>query len=165
MLPFPLLSSASLLLTAYISVVYLLKLMDQFVDVHSLSRVRLFVSPWTAACQVSVLHHLPELAQTHVHWVGDVIQPSHPLSSPSPPAFNLSQHQGFLMTLGLILIHYYSLKFMVYIKFYLRCTGFDKCIMTCIHHNNIIQSSFTDLKSLCSSHTNTCLWNNTVYTL
>ena len=41
-----------------------------------------------------VLHHLPELAQTHVHWVGDAIQPSHPLSSPSPPAFNLSQHQG-----------------------------------------------------------------------
>ena len=41
-----------------------------------------------------VHHHLPELAQTHVHWVGDAIQPSHPLSSPSPPAFNLSQHQG-----------------------------------------------------------------------
>ena len=36
----------------------------------------------------------PELAQTHVHWVGDAIQPSHPLLSPSPPAFNLSQHQG-----------------------------------------------------------------------
>ena len=43
-----------------------------------------------------VLHHLLELAQTHVHWVSDAIQPSHPLSSPSPPAFNLSQHQGFL---------------------------------------------------------------------
>ena len=41
-----------------------------------------------------VLHHLLELAQTHVHRVGDAIQPSHPLSSPSPPAFNLSQHQG-----------------------------------------------------------------------
>ena len=42
----------------------------------------------------SVLHHLPELAQTHVHRVGDAIQPSHPLSFPSPPAFSLSQHQG-----------------------------------------------------------------------
>jgi len=42
----------------------------------------------------SVRHHLPELAQTHVHWVSDAIQPSHPLLSPSPPAFNLSQHQG-----------------------------------------------------------------------
>ena len=40
-----------------------------------------------------VLNHLPELAQTHVHWVGDAIQPSCPLSSPSP-AFNHSQHQG-----------------------------------------------------------------------
>ena len=39
-------------------------------------------------------HQLPELAQTHVHGVGDAIQPSRPLSSPSPPTFNLSQHQG-----------------------------------------------------------------------
>ena len=37
---------------------------------------------------------LLELAQTHVHGVGDAIQPSHPLTSPSPPAFNLTQHQG-----------------------------------------------------------------------
>ena len=41
-----------------------------------------------------VLHHLMELAQIHVHWVGDAIQPSPPLSPPSPPAFSLSQHQG-----------------------------------------------------------------------
>ena len=41
-----------------------------------------------------VHHQLPDLAQTHVHRVSDAIQPSHPLSSPSPPAFNLSQHQG-----------------------------------------------------------------------
>ena len=41
-----------------------------------------------------VLHYLPEFSQTHVHWVSDAIQPSHPLSSPSPPALNLSQHQG-----------------------------------------------------------------------
>ena len=39
-------------------------------------------------------HQLLELAQTHVHRVSDAIQPSHPLSSPSPCAFNLSQHQG-----------------------------------------------------------------------
>ena len=42
-----------------------------------------------------VHHPLPEFTQTHVHWVGDAIQPSHPLLSPSPPAFNLSQHQVF----------------------------------------------------------------------
>ena len=41
-----------------------------------------------------VHHQLPEPTQTHVHWVSDAIQPSHPLSSPSPPAFNLFQHQG-----------------------------------------------------------------------
>ena len=41
-----------------------------------------------------VLHYLLELAQTHVHQVGDAIQPSHPLLSPSLPTFNLSQHQG-----------------------------------------------------------------------
>ena len=41
-----------------------------------------------------VHHQLPEFTQTHVHRVSDAIQPSHPLSSPSPPALNLSQHQG-----------------------------------------------------------------------
>ena len=41
-----------------------------------------------------VHHQLPELTQTHVHWVNDAIQPSHPLSPPPPPALNLSQHQG-----------------------------------------------------------------------
>ena len=40
------------------------------------------------------LHHLPEVAQTHVHWACDAIQPSYPLSSPSSPDFNLSQHQS-----------------------------------------------------------------------
>ena len=39
-------------------------------------------------------HQLPEFTQSHVHWVGDAIQPSYPLSSLSPPTFNLSQHQG-----------------------------------------------------------------------
>ena len=115
----------------------------KFSSVQSLSHARLFVTPWTAACQTSLsitnsllllllllplrhfssvrlcatpqpaayqappsmgfsrqeywsgvpLHQLPEFTQTHVHWVGDAIQPSHPLSSPSPPAFNLSQHR------------------------------------------------------------------------
>ena len=78
----------------------------QFHSVQLLSRVWLFVTPWTAVLQASlsitnsctpglpVHHQLPELTQTHVYWVGDAIQPSHPLSSPFPPAFNLSQHQG-----------------------------------------------------------------------
>ena len=41
-----------------------------------------------------VHHQLTESTQIHVHWVSDAIQPSHPLLSPSPPAFNLFQHQG-----------------------------------------------------------------------
>ena len=41
-----------------------------------------------------VHHQLPELTQSHVHWVGDAIQPFHPLLTPSPPTFNLSLHQG-----------------------------------------------------------------------
>ena len=47
-----------------------------------------------------VHHHLLGFAQTHVHCVGDAIQPSHPLSSPSPPALNLSQHQGLYQWVG-----------------------------------------------------------------
>ena len=45
-----------------------------------------------------VHHQLPECTQTHVHWVSDAIQPSHPLSSPSPPALNLSQHQSLFQS-------------------------------------------------------------------
>ena len=47
-----------------------------------------------------VHHQFPDLAQTHVHWVGDAIQQSHPLLSPSAPAFNLSQHQGLFQRVG-----------------------------------------------------------------
>ena len=49
-----------------------------------------------------VHHQLLELMQTHVHWVGDPIQPSHPLSSPSPPAFNLSRHQGLFQWVSVL---------------------------------------------------------------
>ena len=61
-------------------------------SVQSLSHVWLFVTPRMPSLPVH--HQLPELAQTHVHRVSDTIQPSHLLSSPPPPAFNLSQHQG-----------------------------------------------------------------------
>ena len=68
------------------------KISLQFSSVQSLSRVRLFVTPWTAG--FPVLHYLPEFSQTHVHSVSGAIQPSYTLSSPSLPAFNFSQHQG-----------------------------------------------------------------------
>ena len=64
-------------------------------SVQSLSCVQLLVTPWTAGTPGFTVHHqLLELGQTHVHQVSDAIQPSHPLLSPSPPALNLSQHQG-----------------------------------------------------------------------
>ena len=46
-----------------------------------------------------ILHYLPEFAQTHVHWIDDAIQPSHPLLSPSP-AFSVAQHQGLFQWVG-----------------------------------------------------------------
>ena len=48
----------------------------------------------------SVHYQLPELAQIHIHRVSDAIQPSHPLSAPSPPAFNLSQHQSLFQRIS-----------------------------------------------------------------
>ena len=61
----------------------------KFNSVQSLSCVQLFVTPWTAACQFPVHNQLWDLAHIHVHRVSDAIQPSHPLLSPSPPAFIL----------------------------------------------------------------------------
>ena len=66
----------------------------QFSSVQSLSHVRL-CNPMDCNTPGFPVHRqLLDLAQIHVHWFGDAIQPPHPLSSPSPPAFTLSQHQG-----------------------------------------------------------------------
>ena len=59
-----------------------------------LSRVRLYNPMNRSTPGLTVHHQLPEFTQTHVHRVGDAIQPSHPLLSPSPPAPNPSQHQS-----------------------------------------------------------------------
>ena len=69
-------------------------------SVHS-SRTVMSNSLQPMDCSTPVLpvhHQLPEPAQTHVHLVSDAIQPSHPLLSPSSPAFNLSQHRYFAMS-------------------------------------------------------------------
>ena len=61
-----------------------------------------------------VHHQLPEFTQTQVHQIGDTIQPSHPLSSPSPPAPNASQHQGLFSNESALLIRwpkYWSFSF------------------------------------------------------
>ena len=62
-----------------------------YVAFQSLSHVWFSVTPWAAACQASLSFSVLEFS--HVHWVGDAMQPSHPLLSPSP-TFNLSQNQG-----------------------------------------------------------------------
>ena len=72
----------------------------QFSSVQSLSRVRLCNPMDYSTPGLPVHHQLLEFAQTHVHWVSDAIQPSHPLSSPSPSALNLSQHQGLFQWVG-----------------------------------------------------------------
>ena len=68
------------------------KAMTNLSSVQLLSHVQLFVTLWIPARQASH-HQFPEFTQAHVHQVSDAIQPSHSLSSPSSPAFNLSQHQ------------------------------------------------------------------------
>ena len=101
--------------TGFLQVVdlfYLLLICTFFSSVQSLSHIRLM------DCNTSgfpVHHQLPELAQTHVHQVGDAIQPTHPLLSPSP-AFNLSQHQGFFSNESVLLIRwpkYWSFSFSI----------------------------------------------------
>ena len=69
-------------------------------SVQSLSHVRLFANPWNRSTPGLPVHHqLPEFTQTHVRRVGDAIQPSHPLSSPSPPApQSLPASGSFLMS-------------------------------------------------------------------
>ena len=66
----------------------------EFSSVQSLSRVRLCDPMNRSPPGLPVHHQLPEFTQTNVHRVSDAIQPSHPLSSPSPPAPNPSQHQS-----------------------------------------------------------------------
>ena len=68
-------------------------LLSQYSSVAQ-SRLTLFDPMDCSPPGFPVHHKLPELTQTHVHWVGDSIQASHPPSSSSPPTFNLSQHQG-----------------------------------------------------------------------
>ena len=67
----------------------------QFSSLQSTQSCLTLCNPMNHSMPGLLAHHqLPESTQTHVHQVGDAIQPSHPLSSPSPPALNLSQHQG-----------------------------------------------------------------------
>ena len=84
-------------------------------SIQSLSCV-LLCDPMACSTQGLPVHHqLPELAQTHVHPVGDAIQPSHPLLAPFLPAFNLSQHQDLfqLVSLRIRWPEYWSFSFSI----------------------------------------------------
>ena len=72
----------------------LMSLHIQFNSVQSFSNVLLCDSMDCSTPGIPVHHQLPDFPLIHVHWVSDTIQPSHPLSSPSVPTFNLSQHEG-----------------------------------------------------------------------
>ena len=91
-------SSSSLLFSCtllYHLVDKILRFPYKFSSVQLLSHVQLFETSLDCSTPGLPVHHqLPEFTQTHVHWVSDDIQPSHPLLSPSSPAFNLSPHQG-----------------------------------------------------------------------
>ena len=86
-------------------------------SVQSLSSVWLSAIPWTTARWASLsITNSARLTQTHVHWVGDATQPSHPLQSLSPSAFNHSQHQGFFpkeSVLGIMWPKYCSFSFSI----------------------------------------------------
>ena len=95
--------------------VRLLYLFFIFSSVQSLSHVWLCDPMDCSTPGFPVHHQLPEFTQTHAHWVSAAIQPSHPLSSPSPPAFRLSQHQG-LSNKSVLLIRwpkYWSFSFKI----------------------------------------------------
>ena len=108
-----------------------------------------------------VHHQLPEPAQTHVHWVGDAIQPSHPLSSPSPPAFNLSKHQG--------LFHWIDCSYQVakVLELQLQHQSFQWIhthththtqVYTCIHSSGFLFGNLNELFGQPNSYANRTLF-------
>ena len=94
-----------------------------------------------------VHHQLPEPTQTHVHWVSDAIQPSHPLSSPSPPARNLSQHQGLFKWVSS------SHSVPKVLEFQLQHQSFQWIPRTDLHYNGLVGSLFSPRDSQESSPT------------
>ena len=120
-----------------------------------------------------VLHHLPELAQTHVQWVSDAIQPSHPLSSASPPAFNPSQHQGLFQWVSSShqVAKYWTFSFSLIYHSLLQQTTFCQnsplwlvCLRWPCNVQLIISLSYTELWSMWSVWLVFCDCDNIFYT-
>ena len=100
--------------------------MAQVSSVQSLSHVRLFVTPWTSANQASLFITNSRSLLKLIHQVDNAIQSSHPLSSPSPPTFNLSQHQSLFFLKKLI---YFNWRLIT-----LQCCGGFCHTLTWISH-------------------------------
>ena len=94
-----------------------------------------------------VHHQLLESTQTHVHWVGDAIQPSHPLSSPSLPAFSPSQHQGLFKWVSS------SHQVAKVLEFELQHQSFQWILMTDLLQNGLVGSPCSPRDSQESSPT------------
>ena len=94
-----------------------------------------------------VHHHLPEFTQTHVHRVGDAIQPSHPLSSPSPPAPNPSQHQSLFQWVS------YSHEVAKVLEFQLQHHSFQRNPRVDLLQNGLVRSPCSPRDSQESSPT------------
>ena len=125
-----------------------------------------------------VLYHLPDLAQTHVHWVGDTIHPCHPLLPPSLPALNLSQHQGLFQWVGCLqqVAKYWSLSFSFSISpsneysglIFFRIDWFDLlavqgALKSLLQHHNLFESISSSVLNLLYGPTLTLVhdyWKN-----
>ena len=118
----------------------------------------------------SVLHYLLEFSQTQVHWLSDAIQPSYPLSSPSPPALNLFQHQGLFQWVDslcqvakvLELQQHPSNEYSELISF--RIDWFDllavQRIHTCCSRGSYLTLSNSTSENLCEENDLDCLFAN-----
>ena len=117
-----------------------------------------FCSPMDCTVPGLHVHHqLLELAHTHVHWVGDAIQPSHPLLSPSPPALNLSQHWGLFQWVSSL--HQGAKNWSFSIIPYNEYSGLISFRMDWFHHcavQRTLKSLGTQSSSWSNSHI--CTW-------
>ena len=132
----------------YVLYQHLFKMYQSVSSVQSLSRVQL-CDPMNRSMPVLPLHHqLPEFTQTHVPWVGDAIQPSYPLSSPSPPAPSPSQHRSLFQWLNS------SHEVAKVLEFQLQHQSFQWTPRTGLHIDNEILTRW----NICASQITAMLW-------
>ena len=140
-------------------------------SVQSLSDVRLFATPWTVTCQAPLSITNSQNLLKLIHWVGDAIQPSHPLSSPSPPA--LSQDQGLFQWVSLhqvakgleLQLQPQSFQWILRIEiFFLHC--FKTCwFISCPDFLILCFSSLSGSASCSSFLTGNADWNSSLNSL